>query len=233
MPTNDLRTQAIVLHRTKYRETDRILNLLTPEGKKSVIARGVRKEKSKLAGGIEMFCVSDVTIHYRHNQVNQQDALGILTSAKMSEFYAGILADLDRLELASNIIRTINRISDQVDSPEFFSLVRQSFSALGKPGATTISIALVESWFTVNFLKLSGEELNIHLDTHGEPLRPDQKYTWDSIERALAPHAQGRITQNHIKLLRLMSSSPLALVAKVQNVDSLVPELEAIVKPYN
>lgn len=230
MPTSDLRTKAIVLHRTKYRETDRILNLLTPEGKKSVIARGVRKEKSKLAGGIEMFCVSDVTIHYRHNQVDQQDALGILTSAKMSEFYSGILADLDRLELASTIIRTINRISDQVDSPDFFSLTQQSFSALNQRVHTT-STALVESWFMINFLRLSGEELNLHLDTHGEPLRPNQTYVWDSIERALTPHPHGNISQKHIKLLRLISTSPLALVAKVQGVEELLPAFDVIIKP--
>lgn len=52
---NDLHTRAIVLRRTNYGETDRILNLLTPEGKKSVLAKGVRREKSKLAGGIELF----------------------------------------------------------------------------------------------------------------------------------------------------------------------------------
>ncbi len=44
MPS-DLRTRAIVLRRTNYGESDRILNLLTPEGKVAVLAKGVRKEK--------------------------------------------------------------------------------------------------------------------------------------------------------------------------------------------
>ena len=56
------RTRAIVLRRTNYGEADRILQLLTPDGKKSVMARGVRREKSRLAGGIELFAVSDVVI---------------------------------------------------------------------------------------------------------------------------------------------------------------------------
>ena len=56
------RTQAVVLRRTNYGEADRILQLLTPDGRRSVMARGVRKEKSKLAGGIELFAVSDVVI---------------------------------------------------------------------------------------------------------------------------------------------------------------------------
>ena len=45
----DLRTKAIVLRRTDYGEADRILNLITPQGKIAVIAKGVRKEKSKLS----------------------------------------------------------------------------------------------------------------------------------------------------------------------------------------
>ena len=56
------RTRAIVLRRTNYGEADRVVQLLTVEGRRSVMARGVRKEKSKLAGGIELFAVSDVVI---------------------------------------------------------------------------------------------------------------------------------------------------------------------------
>ena len=54
----DLKTTAIVLKRVNYNESDRIVTFLTPEGRFSTIAKGVRKEKSKLAGGIEMFCLS-------------------------------------------------------------------------------------------------------------------------------------------------------------------------------
>ena len=61
MPS-DLRTHAIVLRRTNYGESDRILSLLTPEGKIAVLARGVRKEKSRLAGGIELFSTDDVPL---------------------------------------------------------------------------------------------------------------------------------------------------------------------------
>ena len=77
----DLRTQAIVLRRTNYRESDRILDLLTPEGKQAVIARGVRKAKSRLAGGIELFTLAEVVIHQGRGD------LGTLTSAKMLQFY--------------------------------------------------------------------------------------------------------------------------------------------------
>ena len=49
MQNKDIKTMGYVLKRTNYAEADRILNLITPQGKISAIAKGVRKEKSKLA----------------------------------------------------------------------------------------------------------------------------------------------------------------------------------------
>ena len=56
------RLKASVLRRTKYAEWVRVLQLLTPKGRRSVIAKGVRRERSKLAGGIELFAICDVVI---------------------------------------------------------------------------------------------------------------------------------------------------------------------------
>jgi len=48
-----INTHGIVLARTDFGEADRILTFLTPDnGKVKAIAKGVRKQKSKMAGGI-------------------------------------------------------------------------------------------------------------------------------------------------------------------------------------
>ena len=57
------RTRAIVLKRTNYGEADRILQLLTTYGKRNVIAKSVRREKSRMAGGIELFSICEVVIN--------------------------------------------------------------------------------------------------------------------------------------------------------------------------
>ena len=57
MNPRDLKAQALVLRRTNYGEADRVVHFLTPEGQVAVMAKGVRKARSKLAGGIEMFCL--------------------------------------------------------------------------------------------------------------------------------------------------------------------------------
>lgn len=218
---NDLRTQAIVLHRTKYGETDRILNLLTPEGRKSCVAKGVRKEKSKLAGGIEMFTVSDVVIHE-----SEKSDMGILTSAKMTKSYMNIISDLELFELGSKVIKLANKISENVDSPELFALVNQCFWALDKK----INKDLIESYFLFNLMRISGEDVNLHRDTLGDKLDAETVYAWDTIENALRPEPRGNIKVEHIKLMRLILTSPLKTVIQVQGKEKLLPEILYIAK---
>jgi DNA repair protein RecO (recombination protein O) len=218
---NDLRTQAIILHRTKYGETDRILNLLTPEGRKSCVAKGVRKEKSKLAGGIEMFTVSDIVIHE-----SEKSDMGILTSAKMVKNYLNIITDLERFELGSKIIKMTNKISENVDSPELFTLVNQCFWALDK----NLNKDLVESYFLFNLSRIAGEEVNLHRDTLGDKLDAETTYTWETYENALRPEPRGSVKADHIKLMRLILTSPLKTVVQVQNIKELLPEVLYIAK---
>lgn len=218
---NDLRTKAIVLHRTKYGETDRILNLLTPEGRKSCVAKGVRKEKSKLAGGIEMFTVSDIVIHE-----SEKSEMGILTSAKMEKSYMNIISDLDRFELGSKIIKMTNKISENVDSPELFSLVNQSFWALDK----NLNRELIESFFLLNLMRISGEEVNLHRDSLGDKLDIETVYVWNTLENALTPESKGNVSSDHIKLMRLILTSPLKTVIQVQGKEKLLSEILYIAK---
>lgn len=227
MPKNDVKTSAIVLRRTKYGEADRIINLITPQGKLSVIAKGVRKEKSKLAGGIEMFCVSEITAHYKSGATNN---LGILTSTKLQTFYSGILSDLNRLELASNILKQVSKLSENIDSPELYQLAKSCFSALNNEQ----NLALIESWSLFNLARISGEQINLRYDISGQNLKAEEKYTWDSTEQALAPHAQGKITADHIKLMRLMLSSDLNTTTRVKSAPDLMEDILYIAKScYN
>ncbi|MBR2997036.1 DNA repair protein RecO [Candidatus Saccharibacteria bacterium] len=219
MPSNlhskDLRTQGIVLHRTNYGETDRILNILTPEGKLSVMAKAVRRPGSKLAGGVEMFCLSDIVVHQGKSE------LGILTSAKMLTNYHNILSDLKRLEFASQALKSINKVTNDVADPEHFQLLKQVLAGLndGMP------IDVVKLWFDINFRKLSGEEYNFYTDIHGDKLKPDVNYRWNVAENAFEPYPDGLVGTNQIKLLRLMSTGSLAMVSRVKNIEKLIKNL--------
>ncbi len=217
------RTQAIVLRRTNYGEADRILQLLTPDGRRGVMARGVRKEKSKLAGGIELFAISDIVIG------EGKGDLGVLTSAKLVQFYRHILEDYDRLQFGYLAIKLVSRASDTVDEPEWFDLLSETMMGLD---ALTIPLPMIESWFYIRYASLLGHELNLELDITGVKLQADQTYRYDSGEQGLRPVVNGELTGAHIKLLRLIATRPLKVLVQIGGIGELLPECLRVVREH-
>lgn len=210
-----VRAQAIVLRRTNYGEADRIVQLLTPDGRRSVMARGVRKEKSKLAGGIELFAISDVVLG------EGKGDLGILTSAKLVHFYRHILKDYDRLQFGYQAIKLVARASDAVDEPEWFDLLAETIAGLD---VLTIPLPLVQTWFYIRYASLLGHDLNLELDIEGQKLEADKMYRYDSAEQGLRATANGDLSGDHIKVLRLIATRPLSVLVQVGGLGSLLSE---------
>lgn len=212
--TKSLRTKAIVLRRTNYGEADRVLQLLTPVGRRAVLARGVRREKSRLAGGIELFAVSDIVI------TEGKGELGILTSARLVVFFRHILEDYDRLQFAYEAVKQVARASETVDEPEWFDILSEVLAALDEK---SIPLRLVETWFYLHHADLLGHALNLRRDVVGEPLAADKKYVYDVSEKGLRESAAGEIGADHIKLLRLASVKPLRVLGQISGLEPILP----------
>lgn len=210
----NIRTRAIVLRRTNYGEADRIIKLLTPLGRQSVMARGVRKEKSRLAGGIELFAVTDVVIGEGKGE------LGILTSARLVQFYRHILEDYERMQFGYEAIKLVTRASEMVDEPEWFDVLSEVLMGLD---ARTIQLELVQTWFYLHYAALLGYELSLWHDVNGEALQADSQYRYDVAEKGLRQVAAGEIGAEHIKLLRLIATRPLKTLAQIGGVSEILP----------
>jgi len=219
----DVRTTCYVLRRTNYGEADRILNLITPEGRMTVIAKGVRKEKSKLAGNIEMFSLIDFVAHTGHSE------FAVLTSAKMLKFYNRIITDLSRMELAAFILKKISVAAEHSDNSDYFKIVDQTLDAINDG----FNLEIIEAWFLLNFLKASGEQINLYRDTDGEKLMEGTEYEWDFVENALAKKAGGRFGENEIKMMRLMVSSSLGTTLKVKGTEKMAGLILRVARALN
>lgn len=222
--SNDIKTHALVLRRTNFGEADRVINFLTEQGIIAAIAKGVRKEKSKLAGAVELFCLSEVTLHKSLN-----NKLCILTSAKMLDHYDKIVYNLPELELASLVMKKISTAAEASSGPEYFELLKQILVSLN----SGLSPELVETWFWFNFAKTNGEQVNLIKDVDGNKLDPFKTYVWDSTESALRERLGGNVGASEIKLMRLMLSSDLKTVSKVKDVERKLPTLLYIAKAVN
>lgn len=206
------RTHAIVLRRTNYGEADRVVQLLTPLGKRSVMARGVRREKSKLAGGIELFAICDVVINKGKGE------LGVLTSARTEQFFRHILEDYDRLQFAYEALKLVGRASEEMDEPEWYDVLAQVLAALD----TTVSRQLIETWFYVRYSALLGYELSCQRDIAGQPLLAEKRYSYDMSEKGLRETLNGDVTGDHIKFLRLLQAKSLKIISQVGGVESVL-----------
>ena len=217
------RTRAIVLRRTNYGEADRIVRLLTPLGQRRVMAKGVRREKSKLAGGIELFAVSDVVIN------SGKGDLGIITSARLVQFYRHILEDYDRLQFGYEAINLVSKASENIDEPEWYGTLSEVFMGLD---VMTIPLQLTQSWFYLHYAELTGYELNLERDVTGQVLAPDKTYMYDVSEKGLRLSAQGDITAAHIKLLRIMAAKPISAIAQIGGVADILPDCWLIARQH-
>jgi DNA repair protein RecO (recombination protein O) len=218
-----LRTRAIVLRRTNYGEADRILQLITPEGRQSVMARSVRKEKSRLAGGIELFAVSDVVIGQGKGD------LGILTSARLVQFYRHIMEDYDRMQFAYDMLKRVANASEMVDEPEWYDVASEVLMGLD---ASSVELNLTRTWFYLRHAGLLGHELNLTHDVDGKKLSPEYNYRYDISEQGLRESNGGDIQSDHIKLLRLIAAKPLKTLAQIGGIQAIIHDCELVARQH-
>ena len=220
MQNKDVKTMGYVLRRTNYAEADRILNLITPHGKISAIAKGVRKEKSKLAGGIEMFTLSNYNIHLGRGE------FGVITSVKMQKYYGNIIKNFTKMELAAMMLKKISRTAENSDSSEYFEIIDQSLASLDMGDDDE----LTESWFLMRLGKAAGEEINLYRDADGEKLNPELRYFWNIGENSFVLHDNGDFGVNEIKMLRLLLTTDLNVAKRVKTTPEMLQKIVSFTK---
>jgi DNA repair protein RecO len=199
------------------------VQFITPEGKRTAIARGVRREKSKLAGGIELFAVSDIVIH------EGKGDMGIVTSARLVHFYHHILEDYDRLQFGYEAIKQVTKASETVDETEWYDLLQETIAGLD---VLAWPRQLVELWFYLRYASLLGYELSFMHDVNGQPLESDKKYQYDVSEKGLRAVANGELGADHIKFLRLVNSKPLRIVAQIGGVEAILADCWLVARQH-
>lgn len=211
-----IRTKAIVMRRTNYGEADRIVQFLTPDyGKISAIAKGVRREKSKLAGGIELFARCDVTV------ASGRGDLGILTSSRLEQFYSLIMSDYERLTFGYEAIKHVSKASDALDEPAFFDLLDQVFESIN---SLKIPLVITRAWFWLQLAILMGVGVNLSTDDNGMKLVEDARYNFDESRDVFVFHEKGRFNSQHIKVLRILSAQPPKVSMHVSSIELLIDD---------
>ena len=145
------KTKALVLREVDYRESDKILTLLTQEqGKLTVSARGCRKKGSAIAAGCQLLAWSEMVLYDYHGKWSVKEAAA-------ERLFQGVRDDLERLSLGCYFAEVAEALAlEGIPSPELLSLSLNSLHALDRMGEKPLP--LVKTAFEWRSMCLAGYE---------------------------------------------------------------------------
>ena len=209
----------LVLKRVDYGEADRIISVLSQHGGKfSLLAKGVRKPKSKLAGGIEPFCINSVTY------LQSPRELKTLVSASVHQLLDTITKDIDTLNTGYQILRTINAFTEHECEDDYYTITASGLQQLNN--GTHRQVVYV--WFMTQLLKLSGHGINTDYAADGSKLVQTDTFVFDYESMAFKPDPHGRFNANHVKVLRLAQALTMQSFALVQQTQQSAIEIASV-----
>lgn len=191
-------TEAIILRRVNYGEADRVVTFITAaHGQVSGYAKGVRKQKSKLAGGLELCMLSEIS----YFPSKRADGLATITSTRMKEFYDEVVKDYDVLQDVFSLLKIIDKASEFEESPLLFTLSVELLRGLNARNSS----AAVTLWFLLRLSLLLGQGLQLQSPLNAQKFSNDTMYQFDYEQMGFIESENGTIMPNDIKLLKVMS----------------------------
>ncbi len=226
------KTSAIVLNKINYGEFDRILTLITEDyGKIKVIAKSVRKQKSKMASSLDYFCLSSISFF-----PNSKGDINRLISSNLDLYFDKIVADIDKINLGFSFMKIIDKTVEGDEASSYFNLLKD---ALDYVNDMNVNLTFVSNWFHCQFLKIYGHMPNLLTQKTGEKLSEDISYQFSLDDFCFYPsNSESALNKDEIKYLRLLFSvgdiKVLSKVVKAETINTkLFPIIDAMFHNFN
>ncbi len=222
------KTKGIILKRINLNEADRILTIYTQDrGKIKVIAKGIRKMLSKMAGHLEPFCLVDLNIAEGRN-------LDIVTDVQTIKCFIKLRDNLKTTNSAYYLAEIIEKIIHENEShPEIFDLLENSLEKLN-----SAQEKLLLAYFEINFLAEIGyrPELYKCLSCNKKISAGGNSFDFESggliCKNCSKTAASMEISDSAIKIMRILLSRPVDSINKIKINHNVILEVEDIARKY-
>lgn len=143
-----INTTGLVLRVTDYKDSSRILTVLTStEGKLAVSARGALRRGSRLTAASQLFAYSDMTLYHNRDRWT-------ITEAQCIELFSNLSDELELLALGSYFAELLEAVSDEDSpNPEVLSLGLNALFALSRNEKNPL---LIKAAFETRLMCLAG-----------------------------------------------------------------------------
>lgn len=220
------KTTGIILRRSNFSEADRLVTILTSDrGKIRVLAKGSRKIKSKLAGHLELFCLSRLILAEGRN-------LDIVIDAKITKCFLNLRGNLAATHLANYLAEVIDKMTEENQNhPATFELLEELLDEIDGKNSP-----LVISYFELKFLTELGYEPQVyHCVSCKKDLIDGKNYFSFAESGVVCPNCHNHdleISIDTIKLMRLFLKHRLDYLKKVNIDNRLLKQISHITEKY-
>lgn len=101
-----IKTKGIIISESNMNDFDKMVTILTPNGKIGCAAKGARRPKSLLMAGTQFLCFGEYLIYQGNSSYS-------MNSCDIIEIFYNIRIDLDKLKYATYITKIINDVTDE------------------------------------------------------------------------------------------------------------------------
>lgn len=219
------RTKAFILEKTDFQEADQVFTVYTEDfGKLRVLGRAIRKIKSKLRAGSELFYLSEIEFIQGKNHKTLTDAMAI-------EKFKNIKEDLEKLEILSQIAENADDlIMGEEKDEDIWNLLIEVFEKIN-------SYSLIYHYFLWNLLSILGYQVDLyHCCNCQKKLIPERLY-FNSEEGIICSECfegetDKQICPEIVKILRLFLKKDWNILSRLKIQDFHKKELENISENY-
>lgn len=142
-----IKTKGIIIAENNMGDFDKMVTLLTPNGKIGCSAKGSRRPKSQLMAGTQFLCFGEYMLFKGTNTYT-------LNSCETIEVFYKIRTDLDKLEYASHITKIIQDVTDE--NQNTYKILQLYLNTLYVISETDMDLEFVLSIFKLRLMCLLG-----------------------------------------------------------------------------
>lgn len=99
-----IKTKGIILSESNMNDFDKMVTILTPNGKIGCSAKGARRPKSLLMSGTQFLCFGEYMLYEGTNSYH-------INSCDVIELFYNIRTDLDKLKYAVHVTKIVNDVT--------------------------------------------------------------------------------------------------------------------------
>ena len=142
-----LKIKGVIIAEKTVADFDKIVTILTPNGKIEAAAKGARRPKSLLMAATQFLCFGEFLLYKGGNSYS-------INSCEMIEAFYNIRTDLDKLKYASHITKILNDVT--YENQNTYKVMQLYLNTLYMISETDKDLSLLSSVFKLRLLSIIG-----------------------------------------------------------------------------